>query len=222
LLVGGLATTSSAITFTVTQPSGTVSNLTSDNFDLTGVTTNSGTVYTATLAPQPVQNFLGDSSVSFGVTTQTGGIGSGSYTNVPTNFTFDLTVPISGTTQSFAVEGLTNGTSSFDGTNGASNAKFAPQTILVDGVVTPTIAATSPAGRLSLEIPNINYGVGEHVDVFFDLTDALTAPGPNQLLSIGGYVRATVNTTPEPGTLALLTGMGVSGSMFLRRKRRSA
>jgi hypothetical protein len=223
LLVVGLASTSSALTFTVTQPSGTVSNATSDNFDMAGVTTNGGTdttTFTASLNPALLpQDFLGDSSVSFGVTTQSGAAGHGSYTNVATNFTFDLTVPIAGLTRSFAVQGLINGTSDFDGVNGASKAKFSPVTILVDGLVTPTVVATSPAGRVSLEIAGLSFGATK-VDVFFDSIDALTAPGPNSLLSIGGFVRST--PVPEPGTLALLAGMGVSGSLFLGRKRRRA
>jgi hypothetical protein len=226
LLAVGLSSSSDALTFTVTQPSATAP-AGADTFE-SGVTTNSGTPYTATLIQLiPVQNFLTDSSVSFGTTTQTGAPGSGTYTNVPANFSFDLTVPsvlLGGTaTDSFQVQGLINGMTTFDPVlGGGSTAEFAPHTILINGVATPFLTGvTSPAGRLSDEISGLSLG-GSKVDVFFDAIDALTAPGANSPLSVGGFIRATpAAATPEPGTWALLTGMGISGTMFLRRKRRA-
>ena len=221
----GLASTSNAqnLTFDVLQPS-TAAGLpaNSDNF-LTGVTTNSGDSFTAVMnLISPMQTFSGDSSVSFGFSTQTGPTGSGTFTAVPANFSFDLTVPSgTGSTKSFQVLGQIDGTSSFDtATNtGASNAFFSPVSILVDGVAQSLIATSSPAGRNSLEISGLNFGTGIAVDVFFDQRDALTAPGPNNPLTVGGFVRSSV---PEPGTVAMLVGMGVSGSAFLLRKRRRA
>lgn len=231
LLVGGLVASSSAQqSYEVTEPSATPpgGTLPADNFDtFPGVLTNGGTAPFAAFLNQlaPVQHFAGNSSVSFGFTQQTpGGIGMGSYTNVPANFTFDLTVPdLTGATKQFQVQGLVNGTVSFDGAIGATDASFVPETILVDGVATPFVSATSPAGRLSDEISNLDFGTGTNVTVFFDQVDALTAPGPNTPLSIGGYVESTpIITTPEPGAMALLTGMGLSGLLFVRTRRRRA
>jgi len=226
LMSVGLATASHAqLSFTLTQPTTAAVPANADSF-LSGIPSDTA-LFTAFLGTVPSQSFTGDSSVSFGTTSQlNSGTGTDSYTNVPANFTFDLTVPdISlpgGVTKSFQVQGIINGTSMFDGTNGASDAFFSPVTILVDGVATGTVFTISPAGRGSLEIANLDFGNNTFVDVFFDQLNALTAPGGTSPLSVGGFVRSSVTSTPEPGTMAMLVGMGVSGSVFLGRKRRRA
>jgi len=224
-LIGGLACASRAITFDVSQPSLTAP-LGSDTF-MAGVTTNGGVgSFTATLIQgTPFQTFATDSSVSFGITTQTGAANApdfATYTNVPATFSFDLTIPSASLcTKSFVVSGLINGMTTFDGTNGGSNAAFAPASIKIDGSSAAFLSGVvSPAGRVSLEIPNLNF-CGVAADVFFDQTDALTAPGPNSPLTVGGYVRSAVTSVPEPGTLPMLLGSGVAGSLLLLRRRRA-
>jgi hypothetical protein len=227
VLIAGLACSSRAITFEVFEPS--ANDLTAGHNTFTtfpGPATNSGDLFNALLV-QPItdQHFSGDSSVSFGLTSQTG-LGSGTFTSVPAAFTFDLSVPdLSANpgpnTDTFVVEGLINGTTSFNGVLGASNANFAPQTILVNGVSTPFLSGViSPAARVSLEIPGLNIN-GIKVDVFFDSLDALTAPGGTSPLTVGGFVRSSVTSVPEPGTLPMLLGSGVAGSLLLLRRRRA-
>jgi len=227
-LAAGLLNLASAgnaqLSFTVTQPSLTSPGGAADNFYAPGgVDTNSGSTFTASLIQlNSPQTFNSDSSVSFGTTSVVGANStSGTFSGVAANFTFDVTVPSTlGVTRQFQVLGFIDGTVSLDAVgNGASNAFFTPSAFLVDGVNTPFVTALSPAGRLSDLLQGLNFG-GTNVDVFFDNRDALTTPGPNAPLSIGGFIASS--TVPEPGTVALMTGMGISGTVFLRRRRRSA
>ncbi len=220
------------LSFTITQPSVTTPGGTADSF-YNGVNSDNSLFSASLIQNNSPQSFNKASSVSFGLTSNIGANGtSDTFTNKAANFTFDLTVPgntgpFPGTpvpgaaTRQFVVMGFINGSSSLDANGvGSSDAAFRPDSFLVDGVNTPFIVgAVSPAGRVSDLVQNLNFG-GTHVDVFFDAVDALTTPGNNAPLTIGGYVTPT--SVPEPGTVALLTGLGVTGTVFLRRKRANA
>lgn len=222
-LVLGVAGVSHAqMSFDVTQPSNTSPGGAADNF-YAGVTTNSGSPFTASLIQlNSPQTFNSDSSVSFGQTSVVGANSTaGTFTAVPTNFTFDITAAsMTGITRQFQVQGNINGTVSLDANgNGASNAFFTPFAFLVDGVNTPFVTVISPAGRVSDLLQGLSFG-GTNVDVYVDQRDALTTPGPNAPLTIGGFVATSAAAVPEPGSVALMVGMGLSGAGFLARRRK--
>ena len=87
---------------------------------------------------------------------------------------------------------------------------------------------TQPANVASLTTDPINgiaaYKIsttigGRGYDVFIDNTVSLPAQG-TQPLTISGYIRTS--DVPEPGSLAMLVGMSVSGGLMVRRMRRRA
>lgn len=228
----GQVTASNAVTFTITQPA-TAS--TDNSFYTAGFGPNSGGVLsdagrfraelTPAVPPGGQSNpFTDASTVSFGTTDQTvlGGVPStDTYTNKSAAFSFDVNVLDNMTFNSFQVNGVINGSTSVSTTGSASNATFTAQSLFLNGALAPAVLVTSPNGRVSLALFAVNFG-GTPVDVFVEQQNAITAPGAQNLLSEGGFVRVTESTVvPEPGSLALLAGMGVGGSVLLRRRRRA-
>ena len=58
--------------------------------------------------------------------------------------------------------------------------------------------------------------LGTPVSLWFDQISSIPAPGAQQL-SISGFIE----DVPEPGTMALMIGSGVAGSLLLIRRRRA-
>jgi hypothetical protein len=74
---------------------------------------------------------------------------------------------------------------------------------------------TDPNNGLAAFRLDLTY-LGTPVSLWFDKISSIPAPGA-QPLTISGFVQ----DVPEPGTMALLFGSGVTGSLLLIRRRRA-
>ena len=81
--------------------------------------------------------------------------------------------------------------------------------------MTSTLTTNPNDGLAALEIV-ANIG-GQNYDIFLDDIQDISAPG-NNALSLTGYI--TTADVPEPGSMALLLGIAVTGTALLRRRRR--
>jgi len=82
------------------------------------------------------------------------------------------------------------------------------------------VADIDPNNGLQALRLDLVYG-GTPVQLWFDIISSLPAPGA-QPLSISGFVNDQVTPpVPEPGSMALLVGSGVAGSLLLLRRRRA-
>lgn len=146
------------------------------------------------------------------------------WTDVPTSFKVDISHDFATDTHTMLIEGLIRksdteavGEMSVDaGGVGSSTAAFVVSKItdLTNGNVSLPGVVLDPTGTTSnLILTKVD---GIDISFFVEHLEALSPPGdfPN-FLAIGGYV----TDVPEPGSLALLIGFGVSGSLFLRRRR---
>ena len=82
------------------------------------------------------------------------------------------------------------------------------------------VADIDPNNGLQAIRLDLDYG-GTPVQLWFDKISSIPAPGA-QPLSISGFVNDQVTPpVPEPGSMALLVGSGVAGSLLLLRRRRA-
>lgn len=193
-----------------------------------GVANAQDFTYSTTFTPNPVPSNTPGSfvSVTNGFNT-TPVLASGGGTDIVlSNFT--VTSPIlapgsAAVNQSYAVA------LSLTGFNGATDL----------GTITKTFDG-SLSGSISKDAVNLNNIIGSPTQVFdfgsgnvYDVTlDAYTPPGtPNSGIqgAFGAHVTATTGiggqggpgSTPEPGSLAMLFGAAVPGTMLLARRRRN-
>lgn len=118
---------------------------------------------------------------------------------------------------------LSGGFNQTSGTTSTSNAFFDPASLDVYTLAGAPIALGLPLGAPVLSPTNTPsylfdltpyYTLGQ-VNFFVDQHDQLTSPtGAN--LSVGGYL----SSVPEPGSVALLIGMGAGSSLLALRRRR--
>lgn len=187
-----------------------------------GKVTSVGTAYTNTLLDTvpSSQGYISPSVVSLGSTHTTGPAdGAGTWAAGTTaNVSFDLT-PFAGFPAGcfhrYVVTGtLTGGFVSVGGIGG-STSTWTATNATIGGVPAPTIFAPHPlTGQTSLFIQDFICGVPFQIFVQHDRP--LSAPFANDLT-----IDAFIQNLPEPGSLAMLLGAGVSGSLFMWRRRRA-
>lgn len=226
LMVGALciagATSSKAISFTLfndnTPPPA--------NDWQVGASTNSGAAFTNFFVPDGLGGpvFYSEPTViKFGDTNTIGpASGTGTFTNVPVEFTFDISggsvAAPDGTNQHFIASGLLNGDVGFSGGSpfSTTHVTFTKLEDTTAGVSTTTTVINPNNGLASLLISNVG-SLG--LDVYLNDVQDISAPG-TQTLSISGFVVATPPNVPEPGSLAMLLGASVSGSLLLLKRRK--
>lgn len=232
LAVGGLMLTSmavsnAAITYRLTPlPGGTTFAATTGTDLYTGVA-SAGTNYLARLddTNATLANFVEPSSISYGnlvIDPTPGGVNDTWNPGTDAYFLFTLESSTDGGSTwggptYFQVNGTVSGSMSNSGAS--TNAAFT-----VDGYFASldgsTVAYTDDLGIVSIPTPANRQGVlltvpvgGIDTDVYVEFANSFPITGT---LAEGGFVAAVV---PEPGTMAMLLGMGVSGSLLALRRR---
>jgi hypothetical protein len=246
LAVGGLllaqATAGRAVTLTINT---TLGALPAGVDWTTGVNTP-GDEFTSLLFPVGTNNTqigLG-STISFGQTQSkfngaitTGGHFAGTYTAQPTDFQFVMQVD-SGPAQTFTAHGVLNGTydlqfstnpgDPFDkgaGFGSNSNVTWTLTSLFNETTATPvgTVPVASAGGFPAQEaMLTFTDSAATMYNVLLDIgtPTALTSPF-NSPLSEPGYQIGTAVLVPEPGSMAMMVGSGLMGSLLLRRRRRA-
>ena len=82
------------------------------------------------------------------------------------------------------------------------------------------VLTTSPNNGQAAEFIKVTVGTGasaQDYDVYLNQIQDIAAPG-GQTLSISGFI--TTSGVPEPGSMALLLGLGVTGTTLLRRRKK--
>jgi hypothetical protein len=229
-LLAGVIAASNAQSFTVY----TDNTLPPANDWTAGANTSSGDLYTNVFLPNgagaPVL-YMAPTVVKFG-DTQTFGptTGSGTYSNVPVEFTFDVangdttgSMNPSGppTSNNFLVIGHLDGGVS-NGTGGPQSTTHVTFTSLEDvttGVTDTTLATNPNNGLQSLVLSNVMLD-GHPFTIYLNDVQDIAAPG-TQTTSITGYV-ISGTSVPEPGVSVSMACM-VMGTFLvgLRARRRS-
>jgi hypothetical protein len=162
------------------------------------------------------------------------------YTNVPANFEYDLTEN-GGPTYVFIANGKLNGNFSAvnDSTGAPTNASshvswafngdttglflYSIGGVPVGGTgmfettsSTPNPVSGQPSGSFSFIYDPT--GLNIPTTILIDNVDLIQPPG-GPLSAIRGFIAIT--TVPEPSSVALLFGSGLTGSLLLRRRRRA-
>ncbi len=152
--------------------------------------------------------------------------------NANVQFTFALQNDVSGNQDNadpsvsgdpfdeFLVSGYLSGTVGYPTANsGNSTAKitFTSLTNLTNpGAQLPFTIATNPNNGFAALYLKATVA-GKDYDIYLNQTQDISAPGKNPL-SISGYVQNAA--VPEPGSMALLLGLGVTGTALLGRRRK--
>ena len=172
------------------------------------------------------QTYSVPSVLSFGIDNTAPGTGgastTGTFTAVPISYDFqvDSGTSIGATVNNFTASGFINGDVGYDATSTPFSRAQITYTSLVDNTtgqsafVTADPQNTLPALLLFTVINNSS------VAIFLDQNQSVPIPGGTFVNQ--GYIAATALGVPEPGSVAMLVGMGISGSAFLLRKRRRA
>jgi len=105
----------------------------------------------------------------------------------------------------------------------ATNVPFSTAKLIANSL---TVASGPNAGAVGVADIDPNNGLqairldlvydGTPVSLWFDKISSIPAPGA-QNLTISGFIQ----DVPEPGSMALLVGSGVAGSLLLLRRRRA-
>jgi len=213
--------------------------LTGPNSNPTLITpTNNNGAYTNRFLPTAEASYSTPSVVSFGVTQTTGPAGSDAVVNTaafnggPTstvNYTFDLqngiapsgTFAPSGPFDRFVVTGSLLGSVGFPAPNtGNSTTRITFSSITnLDATGTQqvtSILTTNPNNGLAALFIKADVA-GQDYSIYLNEVQDISAPGKSAL-SISGYVETSA--VPEPGSLALLLGFGVTCTALLRRRRK--
>ena len=196
---------------------------------------------------QPDNGGLGQSYgtptvVNFGTTQTFGGspsvAGNSATFNGPSDpnanvqFTFALQNDVSGNQDAadptvsgdpfdeFLVSGYLSGSVGYptaNSGNSTSKITFTSITNLTNpGAQLPFVITTNPNnGFLALYL-KATVGANDY-DIYLNQSQDISAPGKNAL-SISGFVQNAA--VPEPGSMALLLGLGVTGSALLRRRKK--
>lgn len=138
--------------------------------------------------------------------------------HVPISFDFklDLGPAITATAHEYTVTGFLDGKLGYDGGgNPYSTADVIYTSIKDDFTGTSGTLTLDPQNKVkALEVTTKINGVP--ISVWIDTNESKAAPG--EFVTHTGFV---ATPTPEPGTVAMIVGIGVSGGVFLRRKRRA-
>ena len=169
----------------------------------------------------------------------------GGFVNGPTDAGANIAIPLSSGTFTYAIYGEPGGSTGFDGLNlffdgnntapgisafgatqtTAAPSSFAPNssvTLALDGntQVTGAGATSFIDGTTTITLTNFTWAVPAVNNT--DLVSAFStgASGTNDFVGTFTLVVQTPVLTPEPGSLAILVGMGIAGAGFLSRRKR--
>lgn len=170
------------------------------------------------------QSYSAPSVLKFGDDTTTPGMfnpnTTATFTNVPISFQFELDsgTSIGASANLFTVTGLINGSVGYDNTDTPFSRADITYTSLVDNTTgASAVISNDPQNTLpALQIDG-TYG-GSSAALFLDIKQSVPIPG--DVITQVGYIEPL--SVPEPGSIATIVGMGLSGTMFLIRKRRRA
>jgi hypothetical protein len=178
-------------------------------------------------AAAPASNFAfgNDFTITEGGTSTTNS--SGMWAAQPISFSFYIDTQNDATTTAvaaqgieFTVTGVLTGTVGYSGGLGFSDASVEYMTITDDtigstAIITPN-AMNPSSSSAAVEVQTTIDGVA--VALWINKSYAKAVPGTS---GIAQQAFISTTTTPEPGAVAMFVGMGVSGGIFLRRKRRA-
>jgi hypothetical protein len=171
------------------------------------------------------QSYAVPSVLKFGDDTTTPGAGAANttatFSAVPISFDFmvDSGSTIGATAHSFTVTGSINGAVGYDSTSTPfSRAKVTYSTIKDNTTGQTDILSTDPQNTLPALLISTHIN-GSSVAIYLDISQSKPIPG--DLVTHVGFIAAHA-AVPEPGSVAMMVGMSVSGTAFLLRKRRRA
>jgi len=165
------------------------------------------------------------SVLKYGDDTTTPGTGAPSttatFSGVPVSFQFmvDSGPVIGGTAHTFTAVGSITGDVGYDATGTPFSRAHVNYTGLTDNTTGQVaVASTDPNNNLPalLLFTHIN---GSSVALYLDERQSKAIPG--DVITHTGFIAATP-AVPEPGDIAMVVSMGVSGGVFMLRKRRRA
>ena len=233
-LLAGMANTGQALSFTTfvdnTPPP-------TNDYATVGAKTSAPPIFTNRLASDNGGGGVSAESpsvVTFGVTSTNGPSGPnviGTFDGGPNSqvsFTFDLAngnfdgdlAPTPGTYDSFLITGTLTGQVGY----GPTGSSFSTTKITFNSITNTnpglgddltSVLTTNPNNGLPALLIRSTAG-GQPFDIYLNAVQDISKPGP-QLLSISGFIRTSA--VPEPGSVALIIGFGVSGGIFLRKRR---
>jgi hypothetical protein len=170
----------------------------------------------------PSEVFIGDDTTVAGTgVSNTSTYFDQAHSSLSFNFEVDTGNSISATAHEFTVDGYLQGGLGYGPTGAAySNAKLILTSVTDDTPGYTSILSTPSTnpgdGLPSLELDTtIN---GQAVDIWVDTPLGKPFPGNPQIV-LNGFMAS--GAVPEPGSVAMIVGMGISGGIFLRRRRRA-
>ena len=239
---------SNALAFTLYTNNAATNPVPSRDYATAGAVTGPNTVpslpgYTNLFTPSNSGNNFGSayavpSVVKFGSTQTFGGsptvVNSATFSggaSSTVNFTFDLqngshvgatdTNPIAaqGAFDRFVVAGSLTGSVGYANPfAGSSTTKITFASIKnLDDPLATSVLAMNPNNLLPALYIKATIG-GQGYDIYLNQVQDISAPGAPTPLTISGYV--TTSAVPEPGSVALLLGLSVTGTALLRRRKK--
>jgi hypothetical protein len=183
---------------------------------------------------QTVTSTVPGSEIQVGADTTTPGLGTANTstyfgstaasteTNLSFKFAIDTGTSATGAGfHTFTVLGYLTGALGYGPTDAAySDARLTLTSVsdAQDAGAVLTTGVTDPGdGEGAIELTTTINGTA--IDVYVDTPLGKPFPG-NTPSTLGGFI-VSATSTPEPGSVAMIVGMGVSGGIFLRRKRRA-
>jgi hypothetical protein len=196
---------------------------------VTPTTTNDPTI-TNFFAPSGTvnnpQSYSTPSVLKFGDDTTTPGTFSpnttATWNNVPISFQFmlDMGTTIGPTAQAYTVTGFLDGSLGYDGTDTPFSRAHVTYTSITDNTTGGTaVVSSDPENTESALLIDSTFG-GNTVALYLDINQSKPIPG--DIITHVGFIESTSSSVPEPGSVAMIVGFGISGSAFLTRKRRRA
>jgi hypothetical protein len=172
--------------------------------------------------PQP---YAVPSVLKFGDDTTTPGTGApntlATFSSVPVSFNFlvDSGNTIGATAHNFTVMGSITGSVGYDSTSTPFSRAKVTYTSIVDNTTGQvSVLSTDPQNTLPALLLSTHIN-GSSVAIYLDISQSKPIPG--DVVTHVGFIAAHA-AVPEPGSVAMLVGMSISGTAFLARKRRRA
>jgi hypothetical protein len=144
------------------------------------------------------------------------------FTNVPISFQFMLSpgTTIGPTAQLYTVTGVINGSVGYDNTDTPYSRAHVTYTSITDNTTGGhAVISADPENTESALLIDSTFD-SNSVALYLDINQSKPIPG--DIITHVGFIEATTSSVPEPGSVAMIVGVGISGSAFLTRKRRRA
>jgi hypothetical protein len=183
--------------------------------------------FTTSFTPNPVPSTQAGNNIQAATGSNNSGLFAGAFgTDIVTeNFTANASSANNGTINSLVTESVTLVPSNNVGTPIPGDT---PQTKTFVETMTANVSSNAVTSNL-VPIPNpaiqtYTFADGSVYTVQITSYTGPSAPNSTGSGSLGGHVNGALagvrQNTPEPGSLALLLGMSVSGTILARRRRR--